>query len=297
MNHPTSNAVNEGSEINFENLDGNDTLNRNSICCPHPSTSQPPIIGRSCIITRYGCVRRYQRSLLIPIHCVFTTPAAPSDRSLRARILGRRRSKVLWSMLGRDTQLICGHLPRLLCVSTRSLTDILIRVYVRQLRQGYFGRRSLRSGTHRRRRPRVHAPAPCMSWRHIRSLALPRAISACLQQYATMLASVRWRRRKTARHWSKAPFLHVRFDEDETALAEIYVDGTWSVRADGGKEVLGLQTVSYIIELLAVAREEYTTGPGSIADAYYVALDVFWTVICWSERLVVAALASGSVCY
>lgn len=53
----------------------------------------------------------------------------------------------------------------------------------------------------------------------------------------------------------------------------------------------------YIVEFLAVAREEDRAGAGAVSDADDVALDEFWAVGCSGEGLVVASDTVGDVCY
>lgn len=65
--------------------------------------------------------------------------------------------------------------------------------------------------------------------------------------------------------------------------------GAGSVGADRGKEVLGFEAVGYVIEFLAVAREEERAGARAVADANDVALDVGRAVWSRGERLIVAA--------
>ena len=106
--------------------------------------------------------------------------------------------------------------------------------------------------------------ALALSW----SLSFP----ARLKQYTTLLTPIRGWWRKTARHGRQTPFLNIRFNEDEAGLAKVDVHRTRPVCADGGKEVLGLQTVGYVIEFLAVASKEDGTRAGAVANAYHVAL-------------------------
>ena len=110
-----------------------------------------------------------------------------------------------------------------------------------------------------------------------------------------MLAPI-WRRRgKTACHGSQAPFFHVCFDEDEATLSKIHVNGTRTVRAYRGEEILGFEAMSDIIKLFAVSSEEKTTCSWTVADAYHVALNKFGTVVCRVEGLIMTAMSSRSV--
>lgn len=131
--------------------------------------------------------------------------------------------------------------------------------------------------------------ALALSW----SLSLP----ARLKQDTALLTPIRGWRRKTARHRRQTPFLNIRFDEDEAGLAEVDMHRTRAVCADGGEEVLGLETVCYIVEFLAVASEEDGARAGAVADAYHVALYVGGAVGGWCERLVVTAGTNGGVGY
>ena len=73
--------------------------------------------------------------------------------------------------------------------------------------------------------------------------------------------------------------------------------GTRAVCADGGEEVLGLETVGYIIKFLAVASEEDGACAGAVANAYHVALYVGRAIWGGCERLVVAAGTDRGVGY
>jgi hypothetical protein len=70
-----------------------------------------------------------------------------------------------------------------------------------------------------------------------------------------------------------------------------------SVRAYRREEVLRLEPVCYVVEFLAVAREEDGPGARAVSDAYHVALYVFGAVGGRSEGLVVPAVAGGDVGY
>ena len=72
---------------------------------------------------------------------------------------------------------------------------------------------------------------------------------------------------------------------------------TRPVCADGGKEVLGLQTMGYVIEFLAVASKEDGARAGAVTNAYHVALHIRGTVGRGCERLIVAAGTDGGVGY
>lgn len=73
--------------------------------------------------------------------------------------------------------------------------------------------------------------------------------------------------------------------------------GAGPAGADGGEEVLRFQAMGYVVELLAIAREEDGAGAWTIADADNVALNVFRAVGGRGEGLVVAPGAGGGVCY
>ena len=129
------------------------------------------------------------------------------------------------------------------------------------------------------------------------ALSLSLSFPACLKQDTTLLTSIRGWWRKTPRHRCQTPFLDIRFDEDEARLAEVDVHGARAVCADGGEEVLSFETVSYIVELFAVASEENGACAGAVADAYHVALDVGRAVGGRCEGLVVAAGTGRGVGY
>ena len=130
----------------------------------------------------------------------------------------------------------------------------------------------------------------------VRALPRPHAVPSGFEQYASLLASVRWGWRKTACHGCQAPFLDVGFDEDEAALAEVDMHCARAVGADCGKEILGFESMGDIVEFLAVAGEEDSPGSGTVAYADDIALDVFWAIIGGREGLVVAAMAGRGVC-
>jgi hypothetical protein len=136
-----------------------------------------------------------------------------------------------------------------------------------------------------------------MSWWDVTAWRLPRAISSCFEEYAPLLTSIRWWWRKTACHRRQTPFLNVRLDENEPTLAEVHVHRARAVGTHRRKEILGLEAVGYIVEFLAITCEEDGSGSGTIPDAYHVTLHVFKTIVCGSEGLVVATLASRDVCY
>lgn len=118
---------------------------------------------------------------------------------------------------------------------------------------------------------------------------------AGFQQDATLFGAVRRRGCEAARDGRQSPFLDVGLDEDEAGLAEVDVDSSRAVGADGREEVLGLEAVDDFLELLAVAGEEDAACPGSVADTDNVALNELGAVRCLVEGLVVAAVACGLV--
>jgi hypothetical protein len=75
-------------------------------------------------------------------------------------------------------------------------------------------------------------------------------------------------------------------------LAKVDVDRTRPVRADRGEEILGFEAMGDVVKFFAIAGEEDGASSGPVADADYVALDVFGTVICRGEGLVEAAMAA-----
>ena len=129
------------------------------------------------------------------------------------------------------------------------------------------------------------------------TLSLSLSFPARLKQNTTLLTSIRGRWRKTPRHRRQTPFFDIRFDEDEAGLAEVDVHSARAVCADSGEEVLGFETVGYVVEFFAVAGEEDGAGAGAVADTYHVALDVGGAVGGGCEGLVVAAGTEGGVGY
>lgn len=106
-----------------------------------------------------------------------------------------------------------------------------------------------------------------------------------------MLAPIRWRWSKTARHWCQSPFLNIRLDKDEAGLPKVDVYGAWSVGTDCGEEILRFKTMCDVFKFLAVAGEEDGAGSWAIAATDYVALNKGWAVWCGSEWLIVAAVS------
>ena len=129
------------------------------------------------------------------------------------------------------------------------------------------------------------------------ALSLSLSFPACLKQDTTLLTSIWGWWRKTPRHRRQTPFLNIRFDEDEAGLAKIDVHGARAVCADSGEEILGFETVGYVVELFAVAGEEDGTRAGAVADSYNVALDVGGAVGGRCEGLVVTAGTGRGVGY
>ena len=136
-----------------------------------------------------------------------------------------------------------------------------------------------------------------MSKTRIRALTRLSAFSPCFQKNTPLLTPV-WRRgRKTACHGSQTPFLDIGLYEDETTLAKVDVDRTRTIGSDGGEEVLRFETMDNVIELLAVAREEYGAGSGPIAYAHNVALNIFGTVKRRGKGLIIASVTARGVGY
>jgi len=118
---------------------------------------------------------------------------------------------------------------------------------------------------------------------------------ARLEEDTPMFGTVGWWWRERAVHRCQSPFLHIRLDEDEAELTEVYVHGTRAVRAERGEEVEGFKAVRYVVEFFAVACEEDSATAGTVPDAYHIALDVGGPVGCACEGLVVAAVAGRGV--
>ena len=123
------------------------------------------------------------------------------------------------------------------------------------------------------------------------------SVSARFEQDAALLAAVGWWRSKAPCHGRQTPFLDVRLDEHEAGLAEIDVHGAGSVGADRGEEILGFETVGYVVEFFAVTRKEDRAGARAVADANDVALDVGRAIWSGREGLVVPARSWGGVGY
>lgn len=129
------------------------------------------------------------------------------------------------------------------------------------------------------------------------ALSLSLSFPARFKQDTTLLTSIRGWWRETPRHRRQTPFLDIRFDENEAGLAEVDVHGARAVCTDGGEEVLGFETVGYVVEFFAVTSKEYGARAGAVADAYHVALDVRGAVGGRCEGLVVAAGTGRGVGY
>jgi hypothetical protein len=97
--------------------------------------------------------------------------------------------------------------------------------------------------------------------------------------------------------WCQTPLLDISLDENETHLAEVDVYMAWSVCADSGEEVLGLEAVCDVVKLLAVSSEKEGSGSRSVSDADDISLDVCGTVGRGLEGLVVSAVSVGHVGY
>jgi hypothetical protein len=132
---------------------------------------------------------------------------------------------------------------------------------------------------------KVFSAAAAIGWR-----ALTR-----LEEDAPVFGAVGWWWRERAVHRCQSPFLHIRLDEDEAELAEVYVHGTRAVRAERGEEVEGFKAVRYVVEFFAVTCEEDSATAGTVSDAYHIALDEGGPIGCACEGLVVAAVAGRSV--
>ena len=120
-------------------------------------------------------------------------------------------------------------------------------------------------------------------------------LGATLQQDATLLRSIRWRRRKAASHRCQAPFLDVGLNEVETSLSKIDVNRSRAVGANSREEVLSLETVNDLFQLLAITSEEDSTGSGTVSNTNNIALDIGRSVGCRVERLVIPPCACGLV--
>ena len=121
------------------------------------------------------------------------------------------------------------------------------------------------------------------------------SLSASLEQYTALLASVRRRGGQASGHGCEAPFLYVCFDENKSHLSEVDVNCAWSIGAYCWEEILCFQSMGNVVQLFAVAREKYRPTPGSVADANNVALDVLGTIDGWNERLVKSAVSRRNI--
>ncbi|KAI6770773.1 hypothetical protein HG531_009628 [Fusarium graminearum] len=108
------------------------------------------------------------------------------------------------------------------------------------------------------------------------SLLLRSGIAASFA--ALLIRSVRGRRGQASSDRSETPLLDVGLDEDETSLSEVDVNSSRAVCTDGREEVLCLETVDYLFELLAIAREEDSTGSRTVTHANNIALYQWGTI-------------------
>ena len=121
------------------------------------------------------------------------------------------------------------------------------------------------------------------------------AISSCLQQYTALFTSVgRWRC-KTSSHRRQAPLLDVCFNEHKPHLAKVDMDSAWSIRPNSRKEVLGFQSMSNVVQLFPIPREEYCPCSWSVSHTNYITLDVLRSIACRNEWLVKPSMAGGDV--
>jgi hypothetical protein len=114
-------------------------------------------------------------------------------------------------------------------------------------------------------------------------------LGTSFQQNATLLRSVRGWGSQTSSNGGETPFLDVGLDKDESSLSEVDVDSSRAVCADGGEEVLRLETVDYLFELLTIACEEDSTSPRSVTHADNIALYQWGPVRSGAKWLVIAA--------
>lgn len=192
--------------------------------------------------------------------------------------------------------------------STGSSTTRLAAVIVgHQLGERDVSGTASRAGTCRRKHPKISRPCSAMAilwlkarlvvwseiclnrWVVALTLGLRPSVtvfSASLQQDAAGFGTIWGWGCQRPSHGCETPFLHISFDENESSLAEVDVDSRGSVGADSGEEILVLQSMAYIIQLLAVPSEENATCSGTVPAAYDIALDNLWPVRCMVERLV-----------
>ena len=117
------------------------------------------------------------------------------------------------------------------------------------------------------------------------------------EEDASLFTSVWWWGSETSCHRGQTPLFDIRFYENEPTLPKINVNCTRSVRADGGEEILGFETVSNVVKLFAVPGEKDGACSGAVTDANDITLDVFGAVFCRVERLIEATVTGGGVGY
>ena len=78
-------------------------------------------------------------------------------------------------------------------------------------------------------------------------------------------------------------------------MAKVDVHLARTVCAYGGEEVLSFETVSDVVEFLAVSCEEEGSSSGSVANSNDISLDVRGAIGGRVEGLVVSAVSVGQV--
>jgi hypothetical protein len=109
------------------------------------------------------------------------------------------------------------------------------------------------------------------------------------QQNATLLRSVRGWRSQTSSDGGQTPFLDIGLDEDEAGLSEVDVNSSRAVCANGGEEVLCLETVDYLFELLTIACKEDSTSSRPVTHTNNIALYQWGPIRSGAKWLVIAA--------
>ena len=117
------------------------------------------------------------------------------------------------------------------------------------------------------------------------------------EENTPLLASIGWWGSETSCHWCQTPLFDIRFYKHKSTLPKVDVNGTRSVGADGGEEILGFEAVRDVVQLFTIAGEEDGASSRAVADADDVALHILGAVFCGVKGLVEAAVAGGRIGY
>lgn len=118
---------------------------------------------------------------------------------------------------------------------------------------------------------------------------------AGLEQDAAGLGAIGWRRSQRSDHGCQAPLLDIGLDKDKASLSKVDMYSCGPVGAYGGKEIRILDAMYNVVQLLAVAGEEYATRSWPVTAADDIALHELGRIRCLVEGLVEALEAVGKI--